>query len=108
MTLSSGELDKRISIERATVTTDGYGGEDKVWTEFCPAWAKVINGRGDERRSAAQENASLAATFRVRANSKTRDVATTDRIVFDGAAWDISSNVAFGTDGRDITAIRPA
>ncbi len=106
--LDAGELDRRIVVERATTSADDYGGETKTWSKWCKSWAKVTYGRADERRQAAQEEASLVATFRVRANAKTSAIETTDRIVYDGSAWDISSNVAFGRAGRDITAIRAA
>ena len=106
--IAGGALDKRITIERFTVTTDDYGGEVKAWATYCTAWANVTFGKGDERRQAAQEQASLTATFRVRANATTAAIATTDRIQFDGAAWDIASNVPYKREGRDITAIRPA
>lgn len=100
--------DRLISVERFTKTTDVYGGEVKAWAPYCSAWASVVFGRGDERRQAAQEAASLTATFRVRSNSLTAAITTTDRIAFDGATWDISSNVPFNREGRDITAIRSA
>lgn len=106
--LDAGELDRRIVVERATIETDDYGGETKSWSQWCNPWAKVTYGRADERRQAAQEEASLAATFRVRANVKTSDIKTTDRIVYDNAMWDISSNVPFNRTARDITAIRAA
>jgi SPP1 family predicted phage head-tail adaptor len=106
--LDTGALDRKIVIQRATVTDDDYGGEVEVWAEFCKCWARINFGRADERRAAAQEQASLTATFRVRQNAKTRAILMTDRIVYDGANWDITSNVAFDRTGRDITGIRAA
>lgn len=108
MPVSAGELDRRIRFERRVTGRDDYGGEVTIWSLLCLASAKVMFGRGDERRSAAQENASLPATFRVRHNARTAAVKPADRIVFDGGLWDIKSNVLFERDGRDITAIRAA
>ncbi|MEG3177047.1 phage head closure protein [Sphingomonas sp. RB3P16] len=104
--LDAGELDRRVVVERATTETDDYGGEVKTWSQWCKPWAKITYGRAEERRQAAQEEASLVATFRVRDNAKTSDIRTTDRIVYENAVWDISSNVPFNRTGRDITAIR--
>lgn len=106
--IKAGELDRRISIERKAVASDGYGGEVETWTDIARPWAKVINGSGTERRAAAQVSATLSATFRVRSNAVTIAVTPVDRIQYDNALWDISSNVPYGRDGRDITATRVA
>lgn len=102
--MKSGKADRRITIERATVTTDEMGGEISTWSPLCSPWAEINYGKGDERRQAAQESASVAATFRVRANPVTNAVVAKDRIRFDGWAWDITSNVPYRRDARDITA----
>jgi hypothetical protein len=67
-----------------------------------------VFGTGQERREAAQESASAAATFRVLGNAVTEGVTVKDRIQFDGSAWDIISNVPIGRpgEGREITAMR--
>ena len=106
--MRQGPLNRRITVERFTATTDDYGGEVKAWATYCTAWANVTFGKGDERRQAAQEQASLTATFRVRANAPTAGITTTDRIIFDGGVWDIASNVMYKREGRDLTAIRAA
>lgn len=106
--MKAGKADRQIVIERATVTTDDYGGEVATWSTICKPWAEINYGRGEERRQAAQESASLAATFRVRANPNTAGVTTKDRIQFDGSAWDITSNAPWQRDARDITATRSA
>lgn len=103
----AGELDRRIRFERqGPPIDDGTTRQPGDWAEWCKAWAKVNYGRGDERRAAAQENAGVPATFRVRASTETDAVTVKDRIVFDGAAWDITSNVPFGRFFRDVTAKR--
>ena len=107
--MNSRTYDVRLSFERATKTTNSYGDEVSNWAPISNPWANVSYGKGEERRDAAQENATVAATFRVRRNAISDAVSTTDRIVFDGGAWDITSNVpAPGRAERDITAIRSA
>lgn len=110
MPLETGKLDKRVMFERATVTENSHGDEVPTWAEIGGVgkgkrWAQVFWGRGSERRQAAQEQASVTATFRVRADSLTKAVTETDRLMFEGAAWDITSNVPFERDGRDVTAV---
>ncbi|KZE16220.1 phage head closure protein [Sphingomonas hankookensis] len=106
--MNPAELDKRIVIERRTVTTDGYGGEVETWAKLCSPFAKVLYGTGAERRVAAQESSAQSATFRIRANSVTNTVTPADRIQFDGSTWDIGGNVPYRREGRDITATTSA
>lgn len=107
--MRSGPRNRLITIERATTTIDDYGGEVSTWEAYAEAYAEVRFGTGQERREAAQESATAAATFRVLDNPQTRAVTTRDRIQFDGAAWDITSNVPLGlNEGREITATRAA
>lgn len=104
--MRAGSLDKLIVVERGTVTTDGYGGEVIEWSPYCTEPASVTYGKGSERREAAQQSATIAATFRIRSNPTTNAITVTDRIAFDGGTWDVSSNVPYLREGRDITAIR--
>ena len=107
--MKAGPRDERILIQTKTTTEDDYGGEVETWTDYAAEFAEYKPGTGQERREAAQESASLVATFRVLDNPKTRSVAPgTHRISYDGAFWDITSAVRLGRDGREITAIRNA
>lgn len=87
--MSAGRRDQLITIQRATVTTDDYGAEVPTWATHAQEWAAIFYGRGDERRQAAMEQGSQAATFQVLANAATRTVTLKDRIEHDGAVWDI-------------------
>lgn len=103
--MGAGRRDGNVIIERGTPTTDDYGGEMISWATFATAWANINYGTGQERREAAQESASVSATFQVLANTETRDITTTDRINFEGI-WDIVSAVPNRRKYIDITAIR--
>lgn len=106
--MRAGELDKQITFETRTTATDDFGGEMEAFGAPFTAWAKVTFGTGQERRAAAQEQGSQAATFQVRRWSQTDTVTVRDRIVFDGARWDIESRAAIGRDRLDFTATRAA
>lgn len=97
--------DRLVTFERFSSSVDDYGGETQQWQFFAEAWADIIYGTGQERREAAQESASVAATFQVLANADTRDLTTLDRINFEGF-WDIVSTVPNRRKFIDITAIR--
>lgn len=101
-----GERDKRIEFQRRTVVENALGGEDEVsWPPIEKAWAKVLFGTGAERREAAVERSSQAATFDVAASSKRRTVTAGDRILFMGRGWDITSIALIGRDRIDFTAV---
>ena len=77
----SAELSERISIERATATADGAGGQDVAWAAVYASgvWAKVrsVRGREEERlgRLSTVETYLMTVRFGV-------DVEPTDRIVW--------------------------
>lgn len=84
----------RIEFQRLASAEDALGGTDgAAWANLFdqPRPAAVFYGTGAERRAAAVESATQAATFNVLADSETRTVRTKDRIIFDGAAWDITA-----------------
>lgn len=99
-----------VTFERATIAPDDFGQEVPTWATICQEEALIFYGRGDERRQAAMEEASQAATFQVPSNSDTRGVEATDRISFDGTAWDIQGKALDYPDRRwvEFTAVRAA
>lgn len=106
--MNAGGRHHKIAIERRSVVTDPYGGETETWAALVDEWADVRFGSGQERRTAAQEAGSQAATFVVLDNAKTRSVGLQDRISWDGAVWDIISiapSSKLNTE-REITAVR--
>ena len=108
--MNAGKRHDKITIQRKTVETDPYGGEVETWTDFAQEWAQVRFGSGQERREAAQETASQAATFIVLDNARTRSVGVQDRISWDGGLWDVTG-VAPSLQlnaHREITAVRAA
>ncbi|UZW54963.1 head-tail adaptor protein [Sphingobium sp. JS3065] len=97
----------RITVERFTTTRNAYNEVIETWAPYCEAYAAVYYGTGAEQRQAAQEGASLPASFEVLANSKTREISVMDRISFNGL-WDIRSVAPMGRDGIKINAVRAA
>jgi head-tail adaptor len=87
--MSAGKRDQFITLQSATVTTDDYGGEILSWSTVGEEWAAVFYGRGDERRQAAMEQGSQAATFQVLSNPNTLAMTVEGRIVHRSANWDI-------------------
>jgi head-tail adaptor len=98
MQVAAGDRNQAIQFQRNAGGRDALGGPGVAdWQVLGGArMAKVLYGSGAERRGAAGEQASQAATFRLLADSVTRTVLQTDRITFDGLNWDITSIAPIG------------
>lgn len=82
--------------------------DDASYPLICKEWARVIFGRGSERRAAAIEGSDQPATFIVLANAKTRSISVGDVIVFDDAHWDIQNKSPLDRAEIEFTAVRRA
>lgn len=109
--MSAGELDRRITIQRYTTTTNDFNEEVKAWSDLTTIWAMRHDMSSAEKFSAGQVNATLATRFKVRSSSTTRGVTANDRISYDGGLFDITG-VKETTEGRKrylwIEAVRQA
>lgn len=101
-----GERPHYVRIQRKTVTTDDYGGETATWHDHAAGYAAVRYGPGQERREAAQENASVAATFEFDWNPTVASTRPTDRLYCFDTVWDVASAVTIGANSEvHITAL---
>lgn len=95
----AGRRNNKITFQRQTLNEDVLGGtEAGAWANLfaLPRMSAVFYGTGSERRAAAAEQSAQVATFNVLADSETRTVTTKDRIVFNGANWDITAVTPIG------------
>ena len=104
---SASARTERVAIERATSVRDGYGETAETWAAAFEAYASVRNGTGEERRRAAQEGGSQAATFGLAFSSQAAGITLRDRLQYAGSAWDITSVVIEPRNaGVVVTAVR--
>jgi SPP1 family predicted phage head-tail adaptor len=85
-----GKSDRRITIERATETTNGYGEKVATWATLITVWAeltKTTNAR--ESISDRQDTATKQMAFKIRSSTDSRAVSTKDRVVYDSKYFDI-------------------
>jgi SPP1 family predicted phage head-tail adaptor len=85
-----GKSDRRITIERATETTNGYGEKVATWATLITVWAeltKTTNAR--ESISDRQDTATKQLAFKIRSSTDSRAVSTKDRVVYDSKHFDI-------------------
>lgn len=87
--MEAGKLDRKITIERATVTTGALGGETRTWATYATAWAEYTPVSDGERWRAGQMGATATARFVVRWSSALALVTEADRIVHDGRTFGI-------------------
>ena len=107
--MSIGRRDHLVTLKGYTVEQDAYGQEIQTATTLGQEWAAIFYGRGDERRQAAMEQGSQAATFQMLANPLTRALTVKDSIEFEGK-WDIKA-IAPDMPKRgyiEVTAVRAA
>lgn len=107
--MDPGIRDSLVTFQRGTPSGDDYTPEGSAsWATLTTAWARIRYGTGQERREAAQERASQAATFECEWSSTLAGVIVTDRISFEGDAWDIVSKAPLGHKEIHFAAVRSA
>lgn len=88
--MNIGRLNKRITIENATVTRDINGGEIIQWVTYCRAWAtpKYIFGREHEEQD--RETSMMQVDFTIREN-KEYNIDEKMRVLYDGEYFNIQN-----------------
>lgn len=105
--MDPGDRNQFIIVERGTAVPDDYSSAATfTWAEYATAWAQVRRGTGQERREAAQEAGSQAATFNCDWTPVLDTVRITDRIQYRGDAWDIVDVAPDANFEIQFTAVR--
>ena len=113
----AGNLNRRITIQQSTAGVDPFNAETLTWSDFVAVAAERRDFAEGERfatetREAGQVGSQILARFRVRSSTLTRSVTARDRIIHDGATWNINIAPYETLDGRQrfiwITAARDA
>ena len=79
-------LDQRITFQRKTRIADAMGGAVEAWEDVATVWANVRSNRGQEYLRGERVAAEAEYTFKIRY----RSVNETQRIVWDGEAYNIT------------------
>jgi len=87
---NGGSLDRRIVIQRVTVTASAYNEPVESWATHLTLWARKVDTSASEGRAAAEVGASLSARFTVRWSTETADITAKDRLAFDGKTYNIT------------------
>ena len=84
---SAGELDRRIQLQRATITNDPeYNEEVSTWATYATVWAKQEFHRANEGEDASRLFAELGLYFTIRWRD---DFSQEHRVIYDGDTYEV-------------------
>lgn len=92
--MQAGALDRRVTIERATVTQDSAGQQIRTWGVLATVWASVRPLRGAEAMMAMQVHATQTLEVSIRYREGIDP--TTHRLLIAGVAHDITAAFEIG------------
>ena len=100
--MKAGRLDRKITIEDYTITTNDYGEEEKTWSTWATVWAEKRDKKGREYFEQSGEYTEQQTVFKVRYRD---GVKATMRIKYDGTTYDIVSVAELGRrEGLELIA----
>ena len=103
-------MDRRIVIERATLTTNTYGERAESWGTLATVWAEISYkyGSGTESIQSDQILTKQPVSFIIRYSATTNGVNPTDRVSYGGDLYQIEAIQEIGrAEGlRVVTTLR--
>jgi SPP1 family predicted phage head-tail adaptor len=86
-----GKLDRRITIQKRTLTKDVMGGNVETWADHASAWAERLDKSGKESAVADAGRSQAGIDWRIRFNPLLRGLtgASGYRVEYGGAFYDI-------------------
>lgn len=107
--MRAGRLDRRITLQRKSITQSDSGDEVIAWQDVAEVWAEKVENRGEERFAAQQFIGHTVKTFRFRWSAAVDEVTTEHRIQFDGRDYDITDVREIGRhEGFEVDAYAPS
>lgn len=85
----AGELDRRITIRRATYAANAFNEPIATWADHVSVAAKREDASAAESYRAQEVGASITTRFTIRWSPDVEDVNPKDRVLFEGREYDI-------------------
>ena len=107
--MPAGQRAYTVAFIAAATSTNDYNETVEDWdnpTTLATATARVRFGTAQEKREAAQESASQAASFECLRTPTLDAIPMTARIQFDGSQWDINERAPLDRQTIRFTAVR--
>lgn len=92
----AGDLNQRVTFQRAVSGDDGYGNTVSSWSDVLTVWADVRETTGKERVDAGRVEESRTATVRIRRSFDSLGISAADRMSYNGGVWNIRSIAEVG------------
>lgn len=89
--MDAGKLDRRITLQRRTLTQSTMGDVQETWENVATVWARRLSSKGREFYSGGVSLGVEDAGFQIRYSVDVSAIDQTCRIIFDGANYDIFS-----------------
>jgi SPP1 family predicted phage head-tail adaptor len=103
-------MDRRIGIQRATLTANAYGERAETWATIATVWAEVQykEGSGREAVQSDQVYSSQPVHFIIRYSSDVSDIRPSDRVSYNGNTYQIEGvqEIGRGEGFRIVTSLR--
>jgi len=107
--MRSEKLDRRIAIERYSVTYNDDNEPTEAWASLATVWASVQYASDGEKVRAAEVGATISVRFQIRYDSTWADVNAKDRVIYEGKTFDIVGVKELGRrEGLEISAAAAA
>lgn len=101
----AGPLDRRITIERYSSSTNELGEEVGSWAPIATVWAAKNDIRDSERFTAQQVNSVITTRFQIRHSAMVADLNAKDRLTYGNMLYGIVAVKEIGRrEGLEITA----
>jgi SPP1 family predicted phage head-tail adaptor len=105
----AGDLDRRMTIQRATTTLNEFNEPIETWGDLATVWAKRRDASATESYRAQEVGAQITARFTIRWSSVVASVNPRDRLSFDGRFYNITAVRDVGRSRlREIDAVARA
>jgi len=86
----AGDLDRRITIQRATTTRNEFNEPIETWSDLATVWAERTDASAAESYRAQEVGAEITARFKTSYSLLIASVNPRDRIFFDGHQYNIT------------------
>ena len=105
MGFAAGHLDQRVTLQRATTTTNGYGEEIASWSDLGTVWASWRRASARETLAAAELSAVASDVFEIRRSARTETLGPKDRLAWSGRTYEIVEVTPIERHGLRVAAV---
>jgi SPP1 family predicted phage head-tail adaptor len=87
--MNIGNMDRRIALQSASLSTNNYGEREQTWSTYATVWAQLKYRTGSEKVQDDQVSSTEGATFNIRYSTDTSAAKASDRVVYNGENYEI-------------------